>query len=221
MSEVEMVRKENLKAKVIGNELQNRTFENIVLEAYAKYADKINNSSKIIGAHNGYPIISFELSFSDILKNYRIYGLYFKKKHSNSFFRMIFTCGGACALKLNDGIVYKGIKYDTVYAIIINTDKNKLVKKTLDFIKAHEMAHIINDNCESDYVWKGDEEIIADHFAKRKGYRVGNNVLDMTRWQVYSYHYIETSKNFLFGIAYLIMGFTKHFALNVVRKYRI
>lgn len=217
----EDVLRQNIEAVPNNCNLKNKSLEEAILETYAKYVNKINNSGKIIGAHNGYPIISFDLSFSDILNNYRLYGLYFNKKFSNSFFRMIFTCGGACAIKLNDGITFNGIKYDTIYAIIINRDKFRLIRGAIDFIKAHEFAHIINNNCENDYVWKGDEELIADHYAKHKGFKIKSSLLDMTRWEVNSYHYIETSKNFLWGFIYFLIGCVKHFALNVLRKYNI
>lgn len=217
----EEVRKENVEACLLNNSsLKDRSFGDIILETYVKYVEKINDSGKIIGSKNGYPVIYFELSFNDILKNYKMYGLYFNKKHSNNFFRMIFTCGGACAIKLNDGLEFQKIKYENAYVIIINKDNLKLLsEETRSFIESHEFAHIQNDNCENEYDWKGDEEFLADFYAKTKGYRISTSVLNMTRWETNSYHYIGTSKNFFTGLFYNILGFFKHYARNVKRRY--
>lgn len=212
---------QNIKSNAENCNFKNKTLnKNVILETYAKYVEKIESRAEIVNAYKGYPIIQFELSFSDILKNSQMYGLYFSKFNSNKFFRTIFMCGGACAIRLSDGIKFKGIKYDVAYIIIINRDKHRLVSKDMiEFIKLHELAHILNGNLENDYSYTGHEEFKADLYAKKKGFRYSTSVLNMTLWETNSYNYIGTSKNLFLGLFYSFVGFFKHYFMNLKRAY--
>ncbi len=209
---------QNIKS-ILNCDLKNRlALEDKILEAYAEYVDKIESHAEIINAYKGYPIIQFEISFSDVLKNGRMYGLYFNKYNSNKFFRTIFTCGGACAIRLADGLKFKGIKYEVAYAIIFNKDKKYLISKDMiEFIKLHELAHILNGNLENDYSYNGHEEILADLYAKQRGFKYSTSILNMTRWETGSYNYIGTSKNLFWGLFYSFFGFFKHYFINLKR----
>jgi hypothetical protein len=216
----EDVLKQNIESRAENCDLNNKSLDDVVLEVYAKYVEKIESHAEIINAYKGYPIIQFEISFSDVLKNSRMYGLYFNKYNSNKFFRTIFMCGGACAIRLSDGIKFKGIKYDVAYVIIINRDKRRLVSKDMiEFIKLHELAHILNGNLENDYSYTGHEEFKADLYAKKKGFRYSTSVLNMTLWETNSYNYIGTSKNFFWGLFYSFFGFFKHYFINLKRSF--
>lgn len=192
-----------------------------ILNIYADFVyEKIITQGQLIGAHKGYPILLFKLSFSDILKNYRFYNLYFNKNKMMNFFKLIFTCGGACTFKLNS-FNYDNILYDSAYIVIINSDNvNLLDERTINFIVSHEKAHIQNGNCETNYNWIGNEEFLADSYAKQQGYRISSSVLKLTFWQVGSYHYIRTSKNIFIGFVYTVAGIFKHYYQNMKRKYK-